>query len=124
MKHSSDDNAERLNVKKAIISFLLLSPLIFFDIILGSCKIGSDAVLCFHNSRDLSFSDIHELTEILTQLKTLKIDENYKVQIANDFASFLKMKKPIQDQFDFDENDSPAVVKPAVVKRSTEDTRR
>lgn len=105
MQLSLEENPERLDIGNAIISFLLMSTEIFFDIVMGYCKIGSTEILCFRNTRAFSSSDIHKLPEIMIQLKNLKIDESYKVKIANDFVSHLKMRKPVQNQFDFNDDD-------------------
>lgn len=96
MHLSSED---KLDVKKAMISLSAGSIQLFFDHDLTYCKSESGEILCLEHNGAWKLSEIFEFNETIDVLRNLKIDDAYKVRIVQDFLSFLKMKKPVQDEF-------------------------
>lgn len=95
--HADENN--KLDVKKAMAVRPSMWIEIFFDHVIKYCKSGSVEVLCFDQSDHWTFAENFELTEILEEIKDLKIDASYKNRAAENYVYFLKMKKPIQDKF-------------------------
>lgn len=108
---SKKDDTERLDLRNAMTSLSVFSIWLFFDFDLksDSCEIESRKILCINEHNYYTFSEIFELSEISETLTNLHTDAHFKERIAKNFVGYLKMKKPIQDQFQSDNSTEPAI---------------
>lgn len=90
---------EGLDVKKAMEIRPQMSIGLFFDHVLKHCKNESRERLCFDQSNSWTFTESDDITEVLRLLKGLKIDTNHKTRAAENYVSYMKKKKDVQDEF-------------------------
>lgn len=103
---SAENNFGQVDVKNAVVFLPAPSTRLFFDHDMAYCKNESQEMLCLKQMDYFTFSEVFELSEITGILKSLKIDPEYKLSIAKDFVSYIKMKKAVQDEFKPNANDS------------------
>lgn len=106
MQLSSEDDAERLDVKNAMDSLSNLATRLFFNHFMTYCKNDLGDSLCLKQDDYWTFKNNYKKAEILEALRSLHVDVNYKSRIATDFESYLMMKKSIQEKFRPNANES------------------